>query len=79
MLPYDVTRSQLIQKSLCWWIRQAGTYSAIPTTEKNVWYIDGLVQDHSNSIANALELLQSCTKQSICDIQPQFWNHYASN
>ena len=24
--------------------------------------IDGLVQDCSNSIANALELLQSCTK-----------------
>ena len=23
--------------------------------------IDGLVQDYSNSIANALELLQSCT------------------
>ena len=28
-------------------------------------YIDGLVQDCSNSIANALELLQSCTKLSI--------------
>ena len=30
------------------------------------WYhhIDGLVQDCSNSIANALELLQSCTKPS---------------
>ena len=27
--------------------------------------IDGLVQDCSNSIANALELLQSCTKPSI--------------
>ena len=26
----------------------------------------GLVQDGSNSIANALELLQSCTKPSIC-------------
>ena len=25
--------------------------------------IDGLVHDCSNSIANALELLQSCTKQ----------------
>ena len=31
-----------------------------------VWgEIDGLVQDCSNSIANALELLQSCTKPSI--------------
>ena len=29
-------------------------------------YINGLVQDCSNSIANALELLQSCTKPSIC-------------
>ena len=27
-------------------------------------YIDGLVQDCSSSIANALELLQSCTKPS---------------
>ena len=28
-------------------------------------YLDGLVQDCSNSIAKALELLQSCTKPSI--------------
>ena len=28
---------------------------------KQYQYIDGLVQDCSNSIANALELLQSCT------------------
>ena len=28
-------------------------------------HIDGLVQDRSNSIANALELLQVCTKPSI--------------
>ena len=28
-------------------------------------YIDDLVQDYSNTIANALELLQSCTKPSI--------------
>ena len=30
-----------------------------------ILYIDGLAQDCSNSIANALELLQSCTKPSI--------------
>ena len=30
------------------------------------WYIDGSVQDCSNSVANALELLQSCAKPSIC-------------
>ena len=29
-------------------------------------YIDGSVQDCSNSIANALELLQSCIKPSMC-------------
>ena len=28
-------------------------------------YIDGVVQNSSNSVANALELLQSCTKLSI--------------
>ena len=30
------------------------------------YHVDGLVQDCSNSIANALELLQSCTKPSMC-------------
>ena len=33
-------------------------------------YFDGLVQDCSNSIGNALELLQSCTKPSI------WWNGF---
>ena len=33
--------------------------------DTNIWYIDGLVQDCSNSIANAMELLQSCTKSSM--------------
>ena len=28
-------------------------------------HVDGLVQDCSNSIANAMELLQSCTKPSM--------------
>ena len=32
-------------------------------TSWGIGYINGLVQDCSNSIANALELLQSCTKQ----------------
>ena len=35
----------------------------MPTMNK--LYLDGLVQNRSNSIANALELLQSCTKPSI--------------
>ena len=29
-------------------------------------HVDGLTQDCSNSIANALELLQSCTRPSMC-------------
>ena len=29
-------------------------------------HIDGVAQDCSNSIANALELLQSCATPSIC-------------
>ena len=33
---------------------------------KNITHVNGLVQNCSNSIANALELLQSCTKPSIC-------------
>ena len=37
-------------------------------------YINGLVQDCSISIANALEILQSCTKASIC----WSWNGNAS-
>ena len=32
-------------------------------------YFDGLVQDYSNSIANALELQQSCTKPLICSCE----------
>ena len=38
-----------------------------------VEYIDGLVQDCSNCIANALELLQSCTKPSICGVNNSTW------
>ena len=43
-------------------------YLFIPTLpiEAHV-HIDGLAQDSNNSIANALELLQSCTKPSIFD------------
>ena len=39
----------------------------------NQQYIDGLLQDCSNSIANALELLQSCTKPSI------LWTYLATH
>ena len=37
------------------------TRLALVAVEKKLIEIDGLVQDCSNSIANALELLQSCT------------------
>ena len=39
--------------------------SCIVIKFKDVANIDGLVQDCSNSIANALDLLQSCTKPLI--------------
>ena len=38
-------------------------------------YINSLVQDCSNSIANALELLQSCTKPSIYCVGVELDNH----
>ena len=37
-----------------------------------VWHIDDLVQDYSNSIADALELLQICTKSSTCVIDNKY-------
>ena len=42
--------------------------SDVAIQENVVEYIDGLVQDCSNSIADALELLQSCTKPSILSV-----------
>ena len=39
--------------------------SFLKTNNQIQMYIDGLVQDCSYSIANALELQQSCTKSSI--------------
>ena len=33
------------------------------------WNIDGLAQDCSNAIADAIELLQSCAKPSICYLE----------
>ena len=44
-------------------------------------HFDGLVQDCSNSSANALELLQSCTKPSICSVDgvvTQFSDSYVT-
>ena len=41
-------------------------------------YIDGLVQDCSDSIANTLEVLHSCTKPSICDSLLGHWRRRAA-
>ena len=41
------------------------------------YHIDGLVQDCSNSIANALELLQFCTKPLTCKVHPNNYTYYA--
>ena len=44
------------------------------TASAEHWYhINVLVQDCSNSIANALELLQSCTKPSIWSVFAENW------
>ena len=49
------------------------------STIHRVWLcIDGLVQDCSNSIANALELLQSCTKPSVLFMY-YIWSKYYSD
>ena len=40
-------------------------------------HVNGLAQDCSNSIANAMELLHSCTKPSMCEITAfLFWPHW---
>ena len=46
--------------------RFSGAQGMPDVTRASAENIDGLVQDYSNSISNALELLQSCTKPSIC-------------
>ena len=38
----------------------------------NIDHIDGFVQDCSISIANTLEILQSCIKPSIYDLKENF-------
>ena len=65
-----VTHDRNIEKTL-WHVCQEGRKNLlyiepVPWLVVVVFHLDGLVQDCSNSIANALELLQSCTKPSIC-------------
>ena len=47
-------------------LRFAMVYMGVELLEISIDHCDFLVQYCSNSIANALELLQSCTKPSIC-------------
>ena len=46
------------------WKFEINSIRGDPQSEIQIQYIDGLVQDCSYPIANALELLQSCTKPS---------------
>ena len=59
-------RSSLLTSQESWhsfqYRKSLSRYSNSYFDDKTVSYIDILVQDCSNSIANALELLQSCTK-----------------
>ena len=58
---YIYVGTQVMHRCVTW---------SIKLWQLHVWvYIDGLVQDCSNSIADALELLQSCTKPSIWYIE----------
>ena len=41
---------------------QTGPYRWLVILHYDIYNIDGLVQDYSNPIALAIELLQSCTK-----------------
>ena len=59
---------QLTTGKLHWWI--------IKTTTCWWEYIDCLVEDCSISIANALELLRSCTKPSICIINDKICSRF---
>ena len=54
-------RSQVINMFFFHTMSNAPTDISFPT-----FHIDGLVQHCTNSIANAVELLQSCAKSSIC-------------
>ena len=66
-------RFKFVKKSVVHKIFSGGAHIQKAKARRNVmkytdFNIDGLVQDCSNCIANALELLQSCTKPSICTL-----------
>ena len=66
-----VTQNPIIDDKFRYWLgaikQQAIIWDIVhPDLYHHIHDNDGLVQDCSNSIANALELLQSHTKPSIC-------------
>ena len=46
--------------------------------DSSLRHIDGLVQDCRNSSALAVELLQSCTKPSICVTRPEWLKYFGA-
>ena len=57
---------QDIVSNLLTWLYMFEFWFQLEISPSHRVYFDGSVQNCSNSIANALELLQSCTKPSIC-------------
>ena len=68
-IQYTNIHSEIYSKWLYIETVTACVYHHVVTKPMCITYIDGLVQDCSNSIADALELLQSCTKSSICNTE----------
>ena len=60
MIPHGITTAQINHWGDTVWV-----YDAI-NIQSTSQHVDGLAKDCSNSIANAMELPQSCTKPSIC-------------
>ena len=63
MLCTKITINIILGKHNIWF--QGQQVKIILSLQVQFLHIDGLMQDCNNSIANALELLQSCTKPSI--------------
>ena len=66
LLPFiEITLNEYVVCKIQDILFDAPVISAMMIEFRSHIYINGLVQDCSNTIANALELLQSCTKPSI--------------
>ena len=65
LTPYGVTRPQWVKESISFkFSRLRDAYVTVYCAIIGLGYVDGLVQDHSNSSAAAMKLLQSCAKPS---------------